>query len=240
MFVLMTLGFVGCNLPLLWKLPSAWHDRRQPALDGQRDTDLWIWVLGAALSVGIGLRFFGHYYLQLVPPLALLAAGALGAQQSSRGHCDDRGRVGARGRVLGCRVLHPSVRARAEVRVGEPLRRGERAPRRPDLRVGQRAGDLLGVEPAPGHAVPHTPTFLTGNYPGRPADEVDTDADTEQDWDYFYDDFAEHPPRYLLDTSPSTCAARHPISSFPRLAKIVAEQYRYERTIDGVAIYLRK
>ena len=41
-----------CNLPLLWKLPSAWHDRRDLALDGERDTDLWLWLFAAALSVG--------------------------------------------------------------------------------------------------------------------------------------------------------------------------------------------
>ena len=66
-----------CNLPLLWKIPSAWTQRKLVALDGERDTDLWLWMLSAAVSVAVGLRFFGHYYLQLIPPLALLAAGAL-------------------------------------------------------------------------------------------------------------------------------------------------------------------
>ena len=68
---------VLCNLPLLWKIPSAWRDRKLVALDGERDTDLWLWTLSAAVSVAVGLRFFGHYYMQLIPPLVLLAAGAL-------------------------------------------------------------------------------------------------------------------------------------------------------------------
>src|SRR5262245_55526790 len=38
MFVLMTLAWAACNLPLLWKLPAAWHDRREPSRDGARDT----------------------------------------------------------------------------------------------------------------------------------------------------------------------------------------------------------
>ena len=41
------------------------------------DTDLWLWLLSAALSVAVGLRFFGHYYLQLLPPLVLITAGVL-------------------------------------------------------------------------------------------------------------------------------------------------------------------
>ena len=34
-------------------------------------------MISAAVSVAIGLRFFGHYYIQLVPPLCLLTAGSL-------------------------------------------------------------------------------------------------------------------------------------------------------------------
>ncbi len=85
-----------------------------------------------------------------------------------------------------------------------------------------------------------TPTFLTGNHPGRPADEIDTDADTARNWEYFYEDFTADPPRYLLDTSPSKLRGAHPISSYPKLTKILTKQYRYVRTIEGVAIYLRK
>ena len=136
MFVLMTLGFAACNLPLLWKLPSAWHDRREPALDGERDTDLWIWLIAAALSVGIGLRFFGHYYMQLVPPLALLAAGAL-ARSGRRAVTATivAASVLAAG-VLGRRLLHAPLRARTDVRVGQCVRRGQHPPRRQDPRVG--------------------------------------------------------------------------------------------------------
>ncbi|MET7687276.1 glycosyltransferase family 39 protein [Streptomyces sp. NPDC005483] len=39
--------------------------------------DLWLWLLASAGAVLLGLHFFGHYYLQLLPPVALLATGAL-------------------------------------------------------------------------------------------------------------------------------------------------------------------
>ncbi|MGX1478155.1 UNVERIFIED_CONTAM: 4-amino-4-deoxy-L-arabinose transferase-like glycosyltransferase [Streptomyces canus] len=41
--------------------------------------DLWLWLLASAAAVLLGLHFFGHYYLQLLPPVALLATGALRA-----------------------------------------------------------------------------------------------------------------------------------------------------------------
>ncbi len=76
-FVLMSLGWVACNLPIVWRLPVAWRDRRDRVRDGLTDYDLWLWLASAVISVMVGLRFFGHYYLQLVPPLVLLTAGAL-------------------------------------------------------------------------------------------------------------------------------------------------------------------
>jgi 4-amino-4-deoxy-L-arabinose transferase-like glycosyltransferase len=240
MFVLMTLGFAACNLPLLWKLPSAWHDRREPSLDGERDTDLWIWLFAAALSVGIGLRFFGHYYMQLVPPLALLASGALA--RSGR-------------RAVTATIVAASVLAVAYSAAGyfmhpfgpEPMYESVSAyvaaNTHPDDKIlvwGSEPEIYWASNRLPATRFLTTPTFLTGNHPGRPADEVDTDADTKQNWDYFYEDFSADPPRYLLDTSPSKLRGAHPISKYPKLTKILTKQYRYVRTIDGVAIYLRK
>ncbi|MFF7642483.1 hypothetical protein [Streptomyces canus] len=41
--------------------------------------DLWLWLLASAGAVLLGLHFFGHYYLQLLPPVVLLATAALRA-----------------------------------------------------------------------------------------------------------------------------------------------------------------
>ena len=241
MFVLMTLGWAACNLPLLWKLPQAWHDRREPSLDGGRDTDLWIWLASAAFSVAIGLRFFGHYYLQLVPPLALVAAGAL-----SRGSR----------RAVRVTIAVASVFAIAYSAAGyfmhpfgpepqyESVSRYVAASSHPDDRIlvwGSEPEIYWASNLQPATRFLTTPTFLTGNHPGRPSsDKVTTDADTEQNWEYFFEDFAKRPPRYVLDTSPSKLRGAQPISSFPRFAKLMKDEYRYVRTIDGVAVYTRR
>jgi len=41
------------------------------------DPDLWLWLGACAVAVAVGFQFFGHYYLQLLPPLVLLGVGAL-------------------------------------------------------------------------------------------------------------------------------------------------------------------
>ena len=69
-FVVWTALFVAANLGAVLLLRSAWARRRD-------DIDLWLWAAGAVVGVAAGLRFFGHYYLQLAPPLVLLAVGTL-------------------------------------------------------------------------------------------------------------------------------------------------------------------
>jgi len=66
----MSWAFVGLNLGLV-ALAAVAARRRIGTVD------LWLWLAGGALAVVVGLRFFGHYYLQMLPPLALLGAGVV-------------------------------------------------------------------------------------------------------------------------------------------------------------------
>ncbi|MEM7140805.1 MAG: hypothetical protein AAF548_07190 [Actinomycetota bacterium] len=42
--------------------------------DRRANLDLWLWIATGLVAVAAGYRFYGHYWLQVVPPLALLAA----------------------------------------------------------------------------------------------------------------------------------------------------------------------
>jgi 4-amino-4-deoxy-L-arabinose transferase-like glycosyltransferase len=241
LFLFMTGMWMLCNLPLLWKIPRAWKDRKLVALDGQRDTDLWLWTLSAAVSVAVGLRFFGHYYMQLIPPLALLAAGAL-----SRGS-----RVWARRAVAFALVIgvlfsaagyffHPGVQEPNYESVSRYLATTTN-PGDP-IYVWGSVPEIYwasGRRPATRFL---TSSFLTGNYPGRPPDDANTGSDTEAAWQDFYDDFTAHPPKYFVDTSPAKVRGSqyYPISDFPRLEHIVDTQYKYVVTIDDIDVYKRK
>jgi len=241
MFGVMTFAYAACNLPILWRIRDAWRARRVPTRDGQHDVDLWLWALSGAASVAVGLRFFGHYYMQLTPPLALLSAGAI-----ARG-----GRALARASVAFAVVvaalfglsgffLHPFGREPNYQSVSRYLA----TQANPDdaIYVWGSVPEIYwasGLRPATRFL---TSSFLTGAYPGRPPDQANPGADTKAAWADFYTDFAAHPPKYFVDTSPAKLRGQqyYPISKFPRLARIVHDQYRYVLSIDRIAVYVRK
>lgn len=240
-FLFMTATWAAMNLPLLWKLPSAWIARAQRARDGQGDTDLWLWLLSAAVSVAIGLRFFGHYYMQLLPPLALLAAGALarGSRWSARATVACALVCGLAFSAAGY-FMHPGTPEPNYQSVSRYLA----STTNPDdpIYVWGSVPEIYwaaGRRPATRFI---TSPFLTGYYAGRPADEADTSDDTEAAWEEFFADFTKHPPKYFVDTSPAKLrgAQYYPISKFPRLERIIRQQYRYVLSIDKIAVYKRK
>lgn len=47
-------------------------------------TDLWVWFAASAGAVAVGFHFFGHYFLQLLPPITLLATAALSPLRPER------------------------------------------------------------------------------------------------------------------------------------------------------------
>src|SRR2546430_7385946 len=65
-----TLWFCFGSAALIVLLPFAWRARRE-------DRDLWLWLASSVVAVVVGLRFFPHYYLQLLPPLTLLGVRGL-------------------------------------------------------------------------------------------------------------------------------------------------------------------
>src|SRR5439155_16546690 len=68
--LVMTGSFVGLNVALA--ALCAWAAARHRV-----GPDRWLWLASGFIGVVAGARFFGHYYLQLYPPLALIATAAL-------------------------------------------------------------------------------------------------------------------------------------------------------------------
>jgi 4-amino-4-deoxy-L-arabinose transferase-like glycosyltransferase len=239
-FVLMTLAWVACNLPIVWQVPTAWKARRERARDGLTDTDLWLWLVSAAVSVAIGLRFFGHYYIQLIPPLVLLTAGSLSRLPRRFGTAT---------------VAFAAVAAVAFSAAGYFLTPYGKEPSYATVsrflvaHSGKHDHVLVwGNEPEIYWASNLTPATrfltietLTDSFAGRPADDASPEKSSPLVWDWFYQDLNKHPPRFIVDTSPADIrgAQYTPISQFPRLEAIVRSQYSYDESIDGIAIYQR-
>ena len=70
---------LGLMLPLGRRLWLRHRKRPLPAAAEEHGSsaDLWVWLLSSAVAVSVGFHFFGHYYLQLMPPLVLLGVGAV-------------------------------------------------------------------------------------------------------------------------------------------------------------------
>src|SRR5712692_5808169 len=73
--MLFTLAFVGACLPLMIGATMAFRDSENVWAGKSVERIALFGLLAAsAIGVAVGARFYPHYYIQLVPPLALLAA----------------------------------------------------------------------------------------------------------------------------------------------------------------------
>ncbi len=232
LFLVMTAGFIAPNLPILWTLPRAWRERAT-----RDDTDLWLWLLSAAVSVAIGLRFFGHYYIQLLPPLCLLSAGMLTAASRFA-------------RLATVALAAATAAVFSIIGFFAPLHRGAQyesvskfvaAKTSPDDRVlvwGSMPEIYWASDRRPATRFV-TNSFLSGNNPGRPPVTGDPKLATPGAWDLFWEDTRLHPPLYILDTTPAKIRGSQytPISKFPRLKALIHRSYHYVTRIDGIDIY---
>jgi 4-amino-4-deoxy-L-arabinose transferase-like glycosyltransferase len=240
-FVLMSLGWVGCNLPIVWRLPAAWRERRLLSRDGGTDLDLWIWLATAVIAVMVGLRFFGHYYLQLIPPLCLLTAGAL-VRSSRRVAVATIAFAAAFAIAFSAagyfmRPFDPEPPYRTVSRyIGEHVEQGDRV-----LVWGSVPEIYWASDTRPATRLITTNTFLAGSHPGRPSDTAAPEESDPEVWDWFFQDLAAHPPRLIIDTSPAEIRGAEwtPIDRFPRLEAMLLDSYHFERTIDGIDVYER-
>ncbi len=84
--------------------------------------------------------------------------------------------------------------------------------------------------------------FVNGDWGGRPAGDTTADVPTPGARVELMQDLQRRAPRYILDTTPAAFRGSQyfPMSSLPRLRHFVDRDYRYLRTIDGIAVYERR
>jgi 4-amino-4-deoxy-L-arabinose transferase-like glycosyltransferase len=227
--------FLFGSAALVALLPWAWRHRRE-------DADLWLWLLSGVVAVLIGFRFFPHYYLQLLPPLALLATRALSSLSEAR-----RRRVLPVVAVVAVAVttwfVVPAFANgdNRDTKIALDVATYVREHTAPDARIlvwGQ-APEVYwssGRLPATRFA---TTGFVTGVSGGRPPSLVRTSSTTTGAADLFYRDLRETPPVLVADMS--TADQRHahftPPSRFPRFERFLrAGGWHRVASVDGVAI----
>ena len=229
----MTAAFGAATAGLWWLVARGWTTRLA-------HLDRWLWLLANVIAVSAGLRFFGHYYLHLLPAACAIAATAFPEMPvvTQRRIVAYTALAAVVFAMLGFwgRQLHsmPDYRPLA----AEVARRTG-----PDDRVeiwGNYPEVLWAADRRPASRFVHS-NFLTGFSSGRPIGPQTAASVTPGAWRMWLDDVEAHPPALLLDTSPSGMRdyGRYPMRDFPFLSAYVEQHYRRVATIDGVDLYER-
>lgn len=227
--------FLFGSAALVVLLPWAWRRRHD-------DVDLWLWLLSGAIAVLIGFRFFPHYYLQLLPPLALLATRALSSFTADR-----------RRRVLPL-VAAVAIATTAwfvvpafangdnhDTRTALDVATYVRTHTSPRARVlvwGQAPEVYWGSDRRPATRFATT-GFVTGVSGGRPPSRVGARYAAPGAADVFFADLRRTPPTLIADMS--TADQRHahyaPPARFPRFEAFLQRGgWHRVAVVDGVTI----
>jgi len=202
------------------------------------DLDLWLWLATGIAAFVAGFRFFGHYSLQVLPPLCLLAGlGAASCRPLLR-----------RALFVVAAVPAIAVWTLALVtppRVGEPvvpaLARYVDAHTRPDdlVTVWGSAPDLYyRANRSPAGAFVTT-DFLVGKSAFHRDSRARLRDATPGARSTFLRSLRAHPPKLFLDTSTAHLRGygHYPLSVVPAVKAFVEAHYRRVGTLDRVTIY---
>ncbi len=243
-----TLTFLGACLPLVIGAIMACRDKVEiwAGRTAER-TALFGLLAASAIGAAAGARFYPHYYVQLIPPLALLAApyyARLWSRTIRSPHWLLRPAVTYAWLCL--TVIAFSIEhwtGLAPRRVPSEAGRYLSTHSSPDDRIfvwGQSSEIYLDAHRRP--ASRYITTFpLTGYVFGGPIPGFDTRSRILPGaWTKLEQDFARHPPIYIVDIQADPKTAQHPVKNFPILAKLLAERYQpVAHTAEGVIYRMR-
>jgi hypothetical protein len=229
----------------LWVAAIAFAARWKRLGGSERLTVLWL-VVSAAGAVAGG-HWSWHYFIQVMAPLAVLAALAIdGALRSPR-----RRLVAA---VVAVGVAVPAIGWTAYDLGADPLTYDWTPPIAQHELVAAYIHD---------HSSPGDKVFIWGDWPalyvesdrgmagrfpgflrgfargsGLPPNSWDTAPDV---WPLLQSDLEKNPPALIVDTAAAgwSTFGMYPMSGYPVLAQLVAAHYHLIGTVDGVVIYAR-
>ncbi len=226
----MTWAFIGINLALVLLAVLAATRRAV-------DVDVWLWLAGAAIGVLAGLRFFGHYYLQTLPPLVLAAAAALPAVPTVARRLA-LGFTGLAAAVM-CAVAFLPANERGLLPYGAVAASVRRltTPSQTIFVWGEFPEIYWAAGREPATRFIHT-GFLTGNSGGRSPASARPEDGLPGGWALLEQDLREHPPALILDTTEAHIRNSQ-YYRFDRTAvwSRIRAGYILLGTLDGVRFY---
>ncbi|MEU3524124.1 glycosyltransferase family 39 protein [Streptomyces sp. NPDC038707] len=195
---------------------------------------LWLWFASSAVAVVLGCHFFGHYYVQLVPPLALLATAALHAVPGQR----HLAAVLASGCACALFVGWGLIAPRTELAHAERLAAALAHRTAPGDRVlvwGMHPETywLAGRAPATRYL---TAGLLTNYSGGRDGARVGEAYAVPGTWPVFRRELAAHAPAVIADDSRGKPYAP---ARLPTLRRLLESGYTELARVDGAVLYAR-
>ncbi|MGW0905505.1 ArnT family glycosyltransferase [Streptomyces sp. NPDC002853] len=197
-------------------------------------TELWLWLASSAGAVLVGFHFFGHYYLQLTPPLALLGAAALQILPRERTLTAVSVTAGACALFLTWGMLAPRPELAHATRLAESVRA---------LTSPQDKVLFWGIHPEAYWLADRPPAsryltagLLTNYSGGRNGPQVGERYAVEGSWKVFRRELAEHPPAVVVDDSRGKPFAPERL---PSLRRVLAVGYEPVAKVGGAVVYAR-
>ncbi len=229
----LTVVFLLFHLPLLFGVWAAAVRRVR------LDATIWVWLLASAIVIPVGLRFFGHYYQQLVPPLAVLTGLALDRTRRRTWSVLAALTVGTALVMLVLALVH-----RPDLTNFTAVGRHVQATTTPTDRIlvwGALPDVYVSAERDPAGVFLHG-GYLTGNWASRaeplPSDAIAAAPYSER-WRMFWEDVAVDPPVLVIDAArPGTDWADHGPERFP-VGSWLDACYTEERVVDGLTVWRR-
>jgi len=243
-----TLIFLGACLPLVIGATMACREKSKIWAEKRAERRALLGLLAAsAIGTAAGARFYPHYYVQLIPPLVLLVASYY-ARLWSRTMQPPSWflRPEVTYAWLSLTIIAFSIKhwtGLAPRRVLSEAGRYLFTHSSPDDRIfvwGQTPEIYLDAHRRP--ACRYITTFpLTGYIFGGPIPGFDTRSRILPGaWRILEQDFARHPPTYIVDVQPDPKSAHYPVKNFPILAKLLTERYQpVAHTAEGVIYQMR-
>jgi 4-amino-4-deoxy-L-arabinose transferase-like glycosyltransferase len=239
-----------------WRTIGEWRRRGRdragrPGFGLAARTLAVVWLVSGVIALLPGRRFFGHYFLLVLPALCVLAVDPL------LGFWDRFRRLRP---VVALLVVVPAAVALAVSTVLHAAVMDRLDPKPPYAAVAERLRQVSDPDDSVflwGHSIEvyvlaerTTGTrflfcdYLTGTSPGTSSASGMADPTPNvvgAAWDMLFDDLDRRCPRFLVDVAPAGWNGydRFPLTRYPRLAAYVRAHYRERDRVDGVVIYER-
>ena len=229
----LTVVFLCFHAPLLYGFWAAVTRRVR------LDPTVVVWVLASLAVVPLGLRFFGHYYQQVVPPLAVLTGVALATAPRWAWRIVGAGAVVATTVLLAVSFVH-----RPDLTDFTSVGRYVQSTTSPNDRIlvwGALPDVYVSAQRQPSGVFLHD-GYLTGNWASRevPLDPgVVADEPFRDRWALFLADLAADPPEIIIDAArPGTDWAAYSPSKYP-IGTLMQQCYRQVTVLDGLPVWAR-